>query len=185
MSELAVHEAVARARARGGIAPARALGLDAETVRAALADVADPEIPVVSVLDLGMVEAIEVRPESIRVELLPTFVGCPALDVIRTAVERRLGAFGRPVDVQFGFRVPWSSDRITPEGRAKLQAAGFAPPSAVDIGQPILVQLGRPVRCPNCGSLRTVLENAFGPTQCRAIHHCTDCRQPFERFKPI
>lgn len=183
MSELAVHEAVARAR--GGVASAPPTGLDAATVRAALADVADPEIPVVSVLDLGMVETIEVRPEAIRIELLPTFVGCPALEVIRTAVETRLRVFGRPVDVRFGFRLPWSSDRITPEGRARLQAAGFAPPTPVQPGQPILVQLGRPVPCPNCGSTRTVLDNAFGPTQCRAIHHCTDCRQPFERFKPI
>lgn len=185
MSELAVHVGWARARARAHAAPDSTRALDAATVRAALADVADPEIPVVSVLDLGMVETIEVRPDGIRVELLPTFVGCPALDVIRTAVETRLGAFGRPVDVQFSFRVPWSSDRITPDGRAKLRAAGFAPPTPVHPGQPVLVQLGQPVQCPNCGSHRTVLENAFGPTQCRAIHHCTDCRQPFERFKPI
>jgi ring-1,2-phenylacetyl-CoA epoxidase subunit PaaD len=183
VSELAVHQAVASARARATSAPAPEL--DAATVRAALADVADPEIPVVSVLDLGMVETIEVGPDAIRVELLPTFVGCPALEVIRIAVETRLGAFGRPVDVRFGFRVPWSSDRITPQGRARLSAAGFAPPTPTQPGLPVLVQLGLPVPCPNCGSKRTVLENAFGPTQCRAIHHCTDCRQPFERFKPI
>jgi ring-1,2-phenylacetyl-CoA epoxidase subunit PaaD len=181
VSELAVHVAVTRVRASS--VPIRAL--DAATVRAALADVADPEIPVVSVLDLGMVEAIEVRPDGIRVELLPTFVGCPALELIRDAVETRLATFGRPVVVEFGFRVPWTSERITPEGRDKLRAAGFAPPTPSQPGQPVLVQLGAPVPCPNCGSHRTVLENAFGPTQCRAIHHCTDCRQPFERFKPI
>jgi ring-1,2-phenylacetyl-CoA epoxidase subunit PaaD len=181
VSELAVHEAVASARSGSPVPPQ----LDAATIRAALADVADPEIPVVSVLDLGMVEAIEVRPDGIRVELLPTFVGCPALDLIRTAVERRLGAFGRPVEVRFAYRAPWSSDRITPEGRAKLQASGFAPPTPSQPDQPILVQLALPVPCPHCGSHRTVLENAFGPTQCRAIHHCTACRQPFERFKPV
>lgn len=181
MSELAVHEAVARARSGSPVPSA----LDEATVRAALADVADPEIPVVSVLDLGMVEAIDVRSDVIRVELLPTFVGCPALDLIRTAVEARLVEFGRPVEVRFAYRVPWSSDRITPEGRAKLQASGFAPPAPSQPDQPILVQLGLPVPCPHCGSNRTVLENVFGPTQCRAIHHCTACRQPFERFKPV
>ena len=181
MSELAVQAAVARARASS----VTSYVLDAATVRAALADVADPEIPVVSVLDLGMVETIEVRPDGIRVELLPTFVGCPALDLIRNAVEMRLGAFGRPVEVEFGFRVPWTSERITPEGRVKLRVAGIAPPTSAQSSQPVLVQLGQPVACPNCGSTRTVLENAFGPTQCRAIHHCTACRQPFERFKPI
>jgi ring-1,2-phenylacetyl-CoA epoxidase subunit PaaD len=183
VSELAVQAAVARARSGGtqSVAPE----LDAATVRAALADVADPEIPVVSILDLGIVERIEVRPDAIGVELLPTFVGCPALELIRDAVEQRLGAFGRPVEVRFGYRVPWSSDRITSEGRARLAAAGIAPPTPVQPGQPVLVQLGQTVPCPHCGSTRTVLENAFGATQCRAIHHCLACRQPFERFKPI
>jgi len=182
VSELAVHQAVVLAR-RGHAADSPIV--DAAAIRAALADVADPEIPVVSVLDLGMVEDIEVGPAGIRVELLPTFVGCPALELIRTAVETRLGAFGRPVDVRFAFRVAWSSDRITAQGRAKLRAAGLAPPGPARPDQSLLVQLGAPVTCPNCGSRRTVLENAFGSTQCRAIHHCTDCRQPFERFKPI
>jgi ring-1,2-phenylacetyl-CoA epoxidase subunit PaaD len=147
--------------------------------------VPDPEIPVVSMVDLGMVEDVTVGPQGIGIVLLPTFVGCPALEVIRSAVEARLGFFGRPLDVRFDYRVPWTSDRITPEGRDKLRASGFAPPTPNRPDEPILVQLGTPVACPNCGSHRTVLENAFGPTQCRAIHHCTDCRQPFESFKPI
>lgn len=155
------------------------------TVRAALAEVPDPEIPVVSIVDLGMVGEVEVGPDRIRVELLPTFVGCPALDVIRSSVEQRLRALDRPVDVRFSFRVPWTSDRITPEGREKLRASGFAPPAPAERETPILIQLATPVDCPNCGSRRTVLENAFGPTQCRSIHHCADCRQPFERFKTV
>jgi ring-1,2-phenylacetyl-CoA epoxidase subunit PaaD len=195
VSEAAIHDAIARARAgaRGTADPAKAPGSDAATppapdeatVRAALADVPDPEIPVLSVVDLGIVDRVEIRDEDIRVTLMPTFVGCPALDVIRADVERRLGTFGRPVEVRFDYRIPWSSDRITPEGRAKLRAAGFAPPMAVRPDEPVLVQLGTPVTCPNCGSRRTVLENAFGPTLCRAIYHCTGCRQPFESFKPV
>ncbi len=159
--------------------------LDERAVLAALADVPDPEIPVVSIVDLGMVERVTLHPDSIEVELLPTFVGCPALDVIRSAVEERLGVFDRPVRVAFGYRVPWTSDRITEAGRERLRRAGFAPPRAEGAQLPVLVQLGTPVPCPHCGSRRTVLENAFGPTQCRAIHHCTSCRQPFEAFKPV
>jgi ring-1,2-phenylacetyl-CoA epoxidase subunit PaaD len=159
--------------------------LDEAVVRAALAEVPDPEIPVVSIVDLGMVEAVDVRPGGIRVELLPTFVGCPALDLIRAAVEERLAAFDRPVDVAFGYRVPWTSDRITDHGRERLRRSGFAPPAADGHAMPVLVQLAAPVPCPFCGSRRTVLENAFGPSQCRAIHHCTACRQPFEAFKPV
>jgi ring-1,2-phenylacetyl-CoA epoxidase subunit PaaD len=159
--------------------------IDAAAVRAALADVPDPEIPVVSIVELGMVESAEVGDDAIRVTLLPTFVGCPALEIIRAAVQQRLGRFNRPVDVRFDYRVPWTSDRITPEGREKLRASGFAPPAPSQPGQPVLVQLAAPVACPNCGSRRTVLENAFGPTQCRSIYQCTDCRQPFEAFKTI
>lgn len=177
-----VHEQIARARAGSGIA---ASPLDSATVRSALRDVPDPEIPVVSVVDLGMVDDVRVSPDGIRVTLLPTFVGCPALDVIRAAVERRLEAFGRPVDVAFGYRVPWTSDRITPEGREKLRSSGFAPPTPSQPGAELLIQLGTTVPCPNCGSHRTVLENAFGPTRCRAIYHCTSCRQPFETFKTV
>ena len=182
VSEAAVHTAIARSRARlRDTAPL----LDAATVRAALAEVPDPELPMVTVVDLGMVERVEIDPEGIHVELLPTFVGCPALDLIRGAVEDRLRAFGEPVDVRFAYRVPWSSDRITAAGRQKLHAAGFAPPGQADHDAPVLLQLSAVVPCPHCGSRRTVLENVFGPTQCRAIYHCTACRQPFEHFKSI
>jgi ring-1,2-phenylacetyl-CoA epoxidase subunit PaaD len=157
--------AIARARA-GGAPP-----LDEAVVRAALAEVPDPEIPAVSVVDLGMVEDVRVSPTGIRVELLPTFVGCPALDAIRDAVVERLAAFGQPVEVEFGYRVPWTSDRISALGRERLRASGFAPPDDP--------------ACPYCGSANVVLDNLFGPTQCRSVRYCRSCRQPFESFKPV
>ena len=92
--------------------------VDEAAVRAALADVADPEIPAISIVDLGIVERVEVAGDTIRVELLPTFVGCPALDAIGAAVEERLAGFGRPVEVRFGFSVPWTTDRITEQDDA-------------------------------------------------------------------
>jgi ring-1,2-phenylacetyl-CoA epoxidase subunit PaaD len=149
--------------------------VDEAAVRAALAEVPDPEIPIVSVVDLGMVERVDVTERGIRVELLPTFVGCPAVDMIRDAVATRLGAFGRPVEVDVSFRVPWTSDRITVAGRDKLRRSGFAPAAthATD------------VRCPYCGSDRVALDNLFGPTQCRSLYYCRACRQPFEQFKAV
>ncbi len=167
------------------MSPVATADVDERAVRAALAEVADPEIPTVSIVDLGMVEDVRVGAEGIHVALLPTFVGCPALGIIRSAVEARLRAFHRPLEVRFEYRVPWTSDRITPDGRRKLRASGFAPPAPVAADTPVLVQLMTPVSCPHCGSQRTVLESAFGPTQCRAIYHCTACRQPFEAFKPV
>jgi ring-1,2-phenylacetyl-CoA epoxidase subunit PaaD len=148
--------------------------IDEASVRLALAEVPDPEIPVVSVLDLGMVERVDVADDAIRVELLPTFVGCPAVDIIKAAVATRLSAFGRPVFVDTTFRVPWTSDRITASGKDKLRASGFAPPSGEAA-----------VRCPYCGSNNVALDNLFGPTQCRSLRYCRACRQPFEQFKTV
>lgn len=148
--------------------------LDRSDVLEALRAVADPEIPNVSVVDLGMIGAIDAREERIDVELLPTFVGCPALEMIRSAIEDRLAGFGRPVEVTVSFATPWSSDRITKAGREALRSSGFAPPA-----DPELVQ------CPYCGSNRVAMDSAFGPTQCRSLFYCRACRQPFEAFKPI
>ena len=154
-------------------------------VLAALAEVADPEIPAVSIVELGMIGQVDVGPDRIRVELLPTFVGCPAIELIRSAVGERLSEFGRDVDVDVSFAPPWTSDRISPSGREKLSRSGFAPPPPVRAGRVLSMLDAAPVACPYCGSLRTTLESAFGPTQCRSIRHCADCRQPFESFKPI
>lgn len=144
-------------------------------VRAALAEVPDPEIPVLSVIDLGIVHRVEVGPDGIGIAILPTFVGCPALDVIRSSIADQLGArFGRPVRVETTFEVPWTSERISPAGRVALRQAGIAPPSAPD-----------DVRCPFCASADVVMDSAFGPTQCRSLFYCRGCRQPFEALKSV
>ena len=144
-------------------------------VRAALGEVADPEIPTISIVDMGLVERVSVTSDGISVELLPTFVGCPALDAIRQAVEARLATFGVPVDVAFTFSVPWTTERITAHGRDRLRQSGFAPPTA-DLSD---------VPCPYCASMDVRMSSAFGPTQCRALFYCRSCRQPFEAFKPV
>jgi ring-1,2-phenylacetyl-CoA epoxidase subunit PaaD len=145
--------------------------VDERAVREALAEVADPELPVVSIVDLGIVDRVAVEGDRIAVDLLPTFLGCPALDLIRSSVEERLAAFGRPVDVEFVSRVAWTSDRISPIGLERLARAGIAPPSAS--------------ACPHCGSADIAMDNLFGPTQCRSLYYCRGCRQPFEAIKLV
>jgi ring-1,2-phenylacetyl-CoA epoxidase subunit PaaD len=152
----------------------------------ALAEIPDPEIPVVSLVDLGVVRAVEVAEGRVRVELTPTFLGCPALEVMRDAMAARLAELGAEPEVEVVLDDSWSTDRITPEGREKLREAGFAPPAPREASAPELVQLRSNVfRCPYCGSTETKLENIFGPTPCRSLRYCTACRQPFEQFKTI
>jgi ring-1,2-phenylacetyl-CoA epoxidase subunit PaaD len=143
-------------------------------VSAILRRLHDPEIPTVSIVDLGLVHDVRVSDGRIAVELLPTFVACPALEVIRAAVVDALGVFGYALDVSFTFAVPWTTERVTDAGRAGLRAAGIAPPS-----EPTAV------RCPYCASTRVAMDSVFGPTLCRSLFYCRDCRQPFEAFKPI
>jgi ring-1,2-phenylacetyl-CoA epoxidase subunit PaaD len=152
----------------------------------ALAEIPDPEIPVVSLVDLGVVRDVEVQDGQVRVEFTPTFLGCPALEVMQAALAERIRALGAEPDVHVLRDDSWSTDRITPAGREKLRAAGLAPPAPRAAGAQTLVQLQSAVfRCPYCGSTETRLENVFGPTPCRSLRYCESCRQPFEQFKTI
>ena len=160
--------------------------ITADRVREALAEIPDPEIPVISLVDLGVVRDVEVEGDRVRVEFTPTFLGCPALETMRAAMEEKIRELGAEPDVEVVLDDSWSTDRITPEGREKLRASGFAPPAPRQAGAPILVQLTSQVfRCPYCGSTETRLDNIFGPTPCRSIRYCESCRQPFEQFKTI
>ena len=157
----------------------------AEQVWAALGEIEDPEIPVVSVVDLGVVRDVQVDGERVHVEFTPTFLGCPALEVMRDRMAAKVAELGAEPDVEVVLDDSWSTDRITPEGREKLRDAGFAPPAPREAAPPTLVQLGRGFRCPYCGSTETRLDNLFGPTPCRSIRYCESCKQPFEQFKTI
>jgi ring-1,2-phenylacetyl-CoA epoxidase subunit PaaD len=155
----------------------------------ALREVADPEIPTISVVDLGVIRSVRFDGPRLTVELMPTFVGCPAIELMRQEIAERLRDQADEVEVQLSFAEPWTSDRISQEGRRKLRASGFAPPAAIgpapaSSGLHELAVL--PVAsCPYCGSRNTTLDNPFGPTLCRAIYHCADCHQPFEQFKSV
>jgi ring-1,2-phenylacetyl-CoA epoxidase subunit PaaD len=160
--------------------------ITAEQVWRALDEIPDPEIPVISLVDLGVVRDVEVSAGQVRVAFTPTFLGCPALEVMQDAIASKIRDLGGEPDVRVVADDSWSTDRITPEGREKLRQAGFAPPAPREAAAPTLVSLTKAVfRCPYCGSTETTLENIFGPTPCRSLRYCKSCRQPFEQFKTI
>jgi ring-1,2-phenylacetyl-CoA epoxidase subunit PaaD len=156
-----------------------------------LAAIPDPEIPAISVVDLGVIGSVHVDEERVRIALLPTFVGCPAVGVMQEQITARVSELrlAPAVEVVVTFDPPWTSDRISAEGRERLRLSGFAPPQSMPAGAAFgqLDELAvLPIaECPYCGSRNTTLDNPFGPTLCRAIYHCADCRQPFEQFKQV
>jgi len=158
----------------------------AEQVWAAIDEIPDPEIPVISLVELGVIRDVAVDGDAVHIELTPTFLGCPAVDAMRRALEEAVASLGAEARVAVVHDDSWSTDRITPAGREKLRAAGFAPPAPRAAGATTLVQLqSKAFRCPYCSSTDTRLENIFGPTPCRSIRWCASCRQPFEQFKTI
>jgi ring-1,2-phenylacetyl-CoA epoxidase subunit PaaD len=171
--------------------------LDRSAVLEALQGVPDPEIPVVSVVDLGIVQDVVIAGRRVEVAITPTFTGCPALEVMREGIREAVLALGaEAVDVRIVLDPPWSSDRITPQARERMRSIGIAPPGPAPAARfasdPLLALTSataaedeEPVACPFCGSLDTALEGAFGPTICRSLHYCRSCQQPFESFKAL
>jgi len=155
---------------------------------AALDAVPDPEVPVLSVRDLGIVREVLAREGGIEVVLTPTYSGCPATEVIADSVREALVAAGLgPVTVTHRLAPAWTTDWISPGGRAKLLAYGIAPPTGSAAVTGVNTVRIRPhgVACPRCGSADTERLSAFGSTACKALYRCLACREPFEYFKPI
>jgi ring-1,2-phenylacetyl-CoA epoxidase subunit PaaD len=164
-----------------------------DDVRRAVESVPDPELPPVSLGMLGMVHDVRVDDDgAVAVELLPTFAGCPATDMIGEDVKAAVGAVDGvgSVSVRFRFDPPWTADRISDEGREALREFGITPPVRLEDvptapqgrGLPVVVTRTQRV-CPYCGSTETDVDSPFGPTPCRSINFCNRCRQPFEAFK--
>jgi len=150
----------------------------------ALNKVPDPEIPVVSLVEMGIVRDVRLFPNGVEITMTPTFSGCPALKVMADDIETKLREIGfAQVRINTTLSPPWTSDWITDAARAKLKAFGLAPPARH--GGNIQVIFFDPVACPYCDSPNTSIKNSFGSTLCRAIYYCHDCRQPFEQFKPL
>jgi ring-1,2-phenylacetyl-CoA epoxidase subunit PaaD len=150
-----------------------------------LEEVKDPEIPVLSLVDMGIITAVEINGRRVKVEITPTFVGCPALEMMRTEITNTLLKHGaEQVETEVNYRQSWTSERLSERGRKALQQFGLAPPPRGKVLVEDLDVLTH-VPCPRCGSTRTELKNPFGPTLCRSIHYCLDCREAFEQFKPV
>ena len=156
-----------------------------------LAEVPDPEIPVISLTDLGIIRAVDWQDDTLVVTVTPTYSGCPATAVINLDIENHLREKGvEQIRLERRLSPAWTTDWISAEGREKLRAYGIAPPGPVDVSQGVPVRFmprraAPAVPCPHCASTHTERLSAFGATACKALHRCLDCREPFEHFKPI
>ena len=151
-----------------------------------LEEVSDPEVPVLSILDLGIVRGVKVAGEQIAVTITPTYSGCPAMGVISTEIRLRLLAEGYPnVVIHNQLSPAWTTDWMSKAGRAKLESYGIAPPVDGTATGHVLNLFGKdtPVRCPVCKSTHTHLVSQFGSTACKAHYQCDDCLEPFDYFK--
>lgn len=161
----------------------KSIAVTEQAVWAALGEVVDPEIPVVSLVAMGIVRDVKLDGNRVTVTITPTFSGCPALEVMEEDIRARLAQMGLDAAVERNLDPPWTSDWINEEARAKLKAIGLAPPQVH--GGDFIAVLDAPIACPYCDSFNTTMKNSFGPTPCRMIYVCNNCRQPFEQFKPL
>ncbi len=156
-----------------------------EAIWKALEEVKDPEIPVISVVEMGIVREITIGEDGVLVKMTPTFSGCPALHVMQHDIQNRIEQLGfESVTVETVLNPPWSSDWITDDAREKLRQFGLAPPPRHH-GDLMSVAFLDVAICPRCQSTNTVIKNSFGPTLCRMIWYCNDCQDAFEQFKPL
>ncbi|MCS6965933.1 MAG: phenylacetate-CoA oxygenase subunit PaaJ [Candidatus Kapabacteria bacterium] len=153
-----------------------------------LSTICDPEIPNLSITDMGIVADVHLDVEAGRaiIKVTPTFVGCPATALICSEIEQRLRQLPlREVAVEITYNPPWTTNRLSQRAREVLRQFGIAPPPPYEGTDFPLDLLREAVECPYCGSTDTVLQTPFGPTLCRAIYYCNTCRQAFEHFKPV
>jgi ring-1,2-phenylacetyl-CoA epoxidase subunit PaaD len=161
--------------------------MTSEEVTMWLKDVTDPEVPVLSILDLGIVRNIAIRKKegdtSVNITITPTYSGCPAMDVIAIGIRMALAGHGiRKVTIEQQLSPAWTTDWMTEEGKIKLKAYGIAPPNRKAFQALGLFEEDN-ISCPRCGSESTELVSQFGPTSCKALYKCLACKEPFEHFK--
>jgi ring-1,2-phenylacetyl-CoA epoxidase subunit PaaD len=161
--------------------------LSPDEVYGVLNTVMDPEVPVISVVELGIVRDVAIQNDAVTITITPTYSGCPAMREIEADIRTALLERGvHDVNVKLVLSPAWTTDWIGPEAREKLRAYGIAPPGRAEPQGLITLTRARvPVRCPFCGSHDTRLQSEFGSTACKAIHVCNACRQPFDEFKAL
>ena len=149
-----------------------------------LEEVKDPEIPVLSLIDLGVITGVELDDHRVKVNMTPTFSGCPAMDYMRNDVIRVLKEKGvEEVEASVSFETQWNSNMISEKGKKALKEFGLAPPRKYEVI--VDINMLTHVKCPFCDSENTELKSPFGPTLCRSLHYCNNCLQAFEQFKPL
>lgn len=156
--------------------------IDAELIPI-LDQVSDPEIPVLTILDMGVVRFAKLVDDEVLIKLTPTYSGCPAMDVISDDVKTAFEKAGYKVNIDLIISPPWTTDWISEEGRDALEKYGIAPPLEADSDKEALLGNKRIVKCTNCGSQNTKLVSQFGSTACKALFQCEDCQEPFDYFK--
>ena len=148
-----------------------------------LEKVSDPEIPVLSIMDMGVVRSALIINGNVKVEITPTYSGCPAMDVIGDDIKSALKEAGYHSEIELILAPAWTTDWITPRGRKALEDYGIAAPLEADADKDVLLNGKRIVKCTNCGSQNTKLVSQFGSTACKALFQCEDCHEPFDYFK--
>ena len=148
-----------------------------------LEQVFDPEIPVLSIMDMGVVRSAIISDRNVKVEITPTYSGCPATDVIGDEIEKLLLEAGYFPEIELILSPAWTTDWITPRGRKALEDYGIAAPLNADADKEALLGNKKIVKCTNCGSTNTKLVSQFGSTACKAQFKCEDCQEPFDYFK--
>ena len=153
------------------------------TINNILKGISDPEIPVLSIMDMGIVREIIENGKKLTISITPTYSGCPAMDTIRDDIKKALAEAGFEATVKLVLTPAWTTDWITENGRKELAAYGIAPPLDPAADKKALLHEKRIVKCPHCGSVNTTLVSQFGSTACKALFKCEDCLEPFDYFK--
>ncbi len=167
---------------KGGMSEGQSGNIDKSLVEI-LEKVSDPEIPVLSIMDMGVVRSAIIESDMVKVQITPTYSGCPAMDVIGDDIVKALKEAGYNSEIELILAPAWTTDWITPRGRKALEDYGIAAPLDADADKEVLLGNKRLVKCTNCGSTNTRLVSQFGSTACKAQFQCEDCQEPFDYFK--
>ena len=157
--------------------------LDSKNIEVLLREVTDPEIPVLSIMDMGVVREVEQEGKNVLVKITPTYSGCPAMDTIAADIKIKLDKAGYNTTVKLVLSPAWTTDWITENGRKQLEEYGIAAPLGESADKRALIDGERIVKCTNCGSTNTKMVSQFGSTACKALFQCEDCLEPFDYFK--
>lgn len=159
------------------------LHIDNPLIKVTLQAISDPEIPVLSIMDMGIIRDVQINEKSVHIKITPTYSGCPAMDTIAADIKSAIDALGFVTSVELILNPPWTTDWINERGRKMLEAYGIAAPLEESLDKRALLDGERLIKCVRCGSTNTKMVSQFGSTACKALFQCEDCKEPFDYFK--